>query len=272
MNSSVTANNTLISFKGVDTFLQILVVFISLISIAAITLLGLIFYKNRDLFKCVVCHFIVNIIVVDVLKSLINVPILIYILEILRTDVNTKGYIISKIILCNLNAYLTILFETIQLFLFVSISFERLRCVRLPLLSVFERVKLTKKLLLTTWSIAFILSVAIFMAITTKASYENLGFEENKCYIDYFHIFMDKNTMLEVDYIQNVIYDAYHFIITSIAVILAIFFYTKINLFLKKHHSKMVIKKSKLNQKKESKTFEVSINTKTKIEITQIEG
>ena len=154
----------------------------------------------------------------------------------------------SQNILCNANAILTALFETIQLISFAAVSFERLRMVKFPMLTVNIRIKLTKKLIVATWCLASFLSFFLFMSVSIISNYKNLNYAINECYLDFYHIFLFRPTKMSTVNVtskislnqnQNIIFDTYNFIITIFSLAVSISFYTSISLFLKQHKIEM---------------------------------
>ena len=56
----------------------------------------------------------------------------------------------------------------------------------------------------------------------------------NKCFLDYYHLYALNTTVTDLKYnqYQNIIFDAYNVLVTSIGLMIAVFFYSKISFFL----------------------------------------
>ena len=225
--------------QTIKTVIEVLIILIALSSLESIWLQSFVFYKNRLLFKCVVSHFVLNLITVDFFKTLINVPIFIVSLEvILGKQVSMDR---NKDVLCNLNTFFVAFFDTVQLFSFAAISFERLRCIRTPMLAIQVRVKFTLKLILAAWLAALISVIALFVIITIITNFENFYLTNNKCFLDYYHLYALNTTVTDLKYnqYQNIIFDAYNVLVTSIGLMIAVFFYSKISFFLESRRLEM---------------------------------
>lgn len=227
--------------QTIKTVLEVLIILIALSSLGSIWMQSFVFYKNRLLFKCVVSHFVLNLITVDFFKTLINVPIFFASLEVILGKQATDR---NKDILCNLNAYFVALFDTVQLFSFAAISFERLRCIRTPMLAIQVRVKFTLKLILAAWLAALISVTVLFLIITIITNFENVYLTNNKCFLDYYHLYALNTTATDLNYnqYQNIIFDAYNVLVTSIGLMIAVFFYSKISFFLENRRLEMETK------------------------------
>jgi len=228
--------------------IQLVGAFIAFISFVSLGMQTIVFYGNRALFKCAVSHSIVNLMIVDFLRLVMNMSLFIYSLSLITADVQND---LTHLVICNLNSIFTTLFETVQLAAFVIISFERLRCVSQATLTIEMRVRFTLRLISSTWFVSMLLSGLVFFLISYMSEYENLRIEKNKCFIDYFHILTllsgsyginstnELNSSLTMSKNQNIIFDFYNILITLIALFSATFFYTRISLFLKKHFKHM---------------------------------
>jgi hypothetical protein len=231
-------------------FLICLIVFISLFSITIIIFVFYIFAKHKNILKSSVNYFMLNLIIVDFMKAIISIPFIAYSFDtILNRNIFEYFNNIEVNILCNSNIFLTCFFETIQLISFAAISFERLRMVKSPLIAINVRIKLTKKLLIATWSTATLLWFILFLTISTVSGFKNLNFQNNECFVDIFQIYvfgLFQNTTSEVyktkiDIMahQNIIYDSYNLLITIMVLFFSIYNYVKISLFLKHHKIEM---------------------------------
>jgi len=173
-----------------------------------------------------------NLIIVDFMKAIISIPFIAYSFDtILNRNIFEYFNNIEVNILCNSNIFLTCFFETIQLISFAAISFERLRMVKSPLIAINVRIKLTKKLLIATWSTATLLWFILFLTISTVSGFKNLNFQNTTSEV--------YKTKIDIMAHQNIIYDSYNLLITIIVLFFSIYNYVKISLFLKHHKIEM---------------------------------
>lgn len=226
---------------------------ITVASVSLISFLLFIFFKNRRLIKTTYLFLIINMIIVDMLKSLVYIPILSYSFEIIfkailapKLMLDTK-YNKERLVVCNINSIFSMFFETLQLFNMVTISFERYR-----MNSALKAPKtLTKFLILISWLSSLALTVCFFSLISTLSDFRN--FNDEACYMDIF--FMSINILdhenvtsssltkeKSIMSVQNRVFDLYCIVITSCAFLLILIFYGNIFAFLKKHEKKMVDK------------------------------
>lgn len=268
------------------TLLESLIISISIISILIVSFLSFLFSRNKSLFNNSVNYFIINLISIDVLKSVINIPLIVYSLEMISNGLSSQNDL-ERNMICNTQAFLTALFETIQLLSFTAVSFERFRMVKSPLLASIVRIKLTRKLLLVTWSLSLTLVSFLYLTISVESNFENFSNQNNRCFVDFFHIFIFHSNNLKIDQakaviklnlIQNVIFDAYNLSITVVCTILSSLFYIKISIFLKNHKLEMEAKfhlNENKNQSAPTITLEMSvlkIEHKKKIKVYDYNG
>lgn len=249
MNSNITIFTETDGVLLIKSLLQSVVIIIFIFSVCIMSFLGFLFNKNKSLLKWPVNYFIINIIMVDSFKLLISIPLVVYSLEIIANDGLLRLSYTSQNLLCNANALLTALFETIQLISFAAVSFERHRMVKFPLMSLNIRIRLTKKLILVSWCLAIFLSFLLYITISKISNFKNLDFQFNECYLDFFHIFVFRslngfllpasNITAKISSNQNIIFDSYNLIITVFSLTVSISFYTSISFFLKQHKIEM---------------------------------
>lgn len=229
------------------TTLQVVVALISLISLGAISFLAYLFSKSKSLFKNSVNYFLANCILIDLLKVCLNIPVLIFSLEVISNAIQfNQNNNVQHNIACNLNAYILVFFDTIQLISFTAVSFERLRMVKLPLLPLNKRIRLTRKLLIASWVISIAFTIVLFLSVSIWSQFENFITLDNKCFIDFFHIYIyssnfanQTSSVAELNIIQNLIFDSYNFAITLVCLSMSVAFYIKIYTYLKKHNLEM---------------------------------
>lgn len=173
-----------------NIFVIVMYVVLSLITLASllvIFLLGYIFKQNKGLINNSVNIFILNIIFVDLLRCLIQMPVFSFSIHLALDELNNvnnnawtsskqksdKNYLLM-IVGCNLNITISVMLEIVQLLSFLAMSYERYKIVHSPFLNSNKRFFLAKILLVLTWFIAIgltgllVLIISIFSGIFSK--------------------------------------------------------------------------------------------------------
>ena len=250
MHIDLSLSNGSFIFKN---FMQAFSSIIIVSSLAIILFLFHLFFKNKTLIKNPVNIFIINLILVDFLKSLIHLPLFCINLEAI---LNPASELRSKTdFICNLNLILTILFETVQLYSFIAISYERLRMVNYPLLLAAKRLRLSLILLILTWTLSISTTVLFYLIVSYHSNFVNIN--QNQCYLDLFHLLGSNNfdnsnnyssnltlsSNLDANYLefekQNEIIDIYHLVFTFITIGITFLIYLRILILLKEHDRKL---------------------------------
>lgn len=169
-----------------QTSVKAMYVILSLIctaSLLVIFLLGYIFKQNKSLVNNSVNVFILNIIFVDLLRCLVQMPVFSLGIHLTFDELSNKPNPINQmknyeknhnnnnnyqmlIVGCNLNITLSVLFEIVQLLSFLGISYERYKIVHSPLLNSNKRFFLAKILLTLTWIVAIFLTALVLLCVS----------------------------------------------------------------------------------------------------------
>ena len=247
-------------FSGLKLFIHILSGLIIVLSTTIITFLLYLFIKNKRLVRNSINIFILNIIVNDLLKCSIYLPILNGSFDIIYRTIakylDENIYMPDNGILtffCNFDCLLGIFFETIQLVGMVFISFERYSMIVMPPTSKEKKFKQAKLYIYITWTISFTTTLSLFLLISIVSDFENMN--NSNCHIDLFHLnihsfdfhknatniefinFMNEQKRMSL--VQNRIYDIYSIVITFIAITLILGVYGKIFFYLRNHAKKI---------------------------------
>lgn len=169
-------------YKLSACIIYVILFLITMASLSVIGLLAYIFKVNKSLVYNSVNIFILNIVFVDLLRCIVLVPIYSTSIHLSFDELtgssssSTNMSSIDKpnylylIVLCNLNMTLTVLFEIVQLFSFLAISYERFRIVHSPFINANKRFFLAKLWLASTWFVSVVLSASIVFAISYISS------------------------------------------------------------------------------------------------------
>lgn len=247
-------------FRIIGILIHVLSGFMIISSIFIISFLLYLFFKNKHLIRNTINLFILNIIVNDLLKSIIYIPvsnvsfqIVIDTLQIVGNNETQPINLIQRNILCNLNFLSGIFFETIQLMAMTLISFERYRMITFPPKTPSKQMQLTKWMILISWIFSLSLTLLVFSAISYVSDFENL--KGHHCHIDLFYLNLYSfdnhisqgsvgySKERDVSLLQNQIYDGYNITITIAAIGVIFWFYAKIYFYLKLHEKKISEKK-----------------------------
>lgn len=241
-------------YKSAAWYMYAIIFLIDLVSLFIIFLLIYIFKKNKSLIKNSVNIFILNLVFVDLLRCLIQLPI--YSLSIHFTFSETYQILTNLsytylTVLCNLNIGFNLLFEIVQLLSFLAISYERYKIVGSPFLNSNKRLSLAKILLIFTWFLGITLTITFILVISLISNFQNFSSTKNSCYLDVFSLAFDmyyntnskqllyEQTQVDLRNKQNDIVDYFHLIFSIISFSITGYFYTRIILFLKFHEKNL---------------------------------
>jgi hypothetical protein len=133
------------------------------VSLVSISFLLFIFFKNKSLIKNSVNIFVLNLVFIDLAQAAIHLPIFSYSIELIfvaeRINTLIDSFFGKSNIICNLNSFMSTLFETAQVLSFVVISYERFKIVLSPLLNQSNRFKLSKILLSLSWTFSLLITI-----------------------------------------------------------------------------------------------------------------
>ena len=159
-------------FSDVQVFIHTLSALIVLSSSLIIIFILYLFYKNKHLIKNTINIFILNIIINDLLKCIIYIPIVNIsfhiVLEMLRnySDGIRPAISTQRLILCNLNCATGVFFETIQLIGMILISFERYKIIVSPPKTSRRQFQLAKGLIYASWVVSLLFTFVVFVVIS----------------------------------------------------------------------------------------------------------
>ena len=225
----------------IKSVIQVISAVIVVISLAIILFVVFLFKKNKSLVKNSINIFILNLILIDLLKCCFYIPMLTYGLELIVVNYLNKSTTNANMeeIVCNLNSVLVIFFETIELISFTAISYERQRMIISPLTLPNKRINFSKAVLIVTWTIALVLTLIVFVGISYQSNFDNLNPNTNNCHLYIFHITnVSDSKAMRLNYVQNKVYDYYHLAITFVSFGITLYFYLKIFYYLKMHEQK----------------------------------